>query len=226
MTITYHEDLIQGSEEWFSARRGLLTASEMKLIITPTLKIADNDKSRAHVYELAAQRITGYVEPTYISDDMLRGHVEEVEAAILYEKHHAPVKRMGFVTNNKWGFTLGYSPDGLVGGDGAIECKSRRQKYQIETIVKNVMPEDYVIQVQAGLLVTERAWCDFISYCGGMPMMTLRVYPDDVVQKAILDAAATFHDKLDALIKTYSAQISAPGKMFIPTVRTVEEAMI
>ncbi len=72
--ITYYPDLIQGSDEWKSARCGLLTASEMKLIITPTtLKIASNDKERAHLYELLAQRITRYVEPSYISDDMLRG---------------------------------------------------------------------------------------------------------------------------------------------------------
>ena len=62
--IKYHDDLIQGSDEWHAARCGLLTASEVKLILTPTLKIANNDKTRAHVYEIAAQRITGYTEPS------------------------------------------------------------------------------------------------------------------------------------------------------------------
>ncbi len=80
MTITYHKDLIQGSDEWVAARRGILTASEMKLILTPTLKMASNDKERAHLYELMAQRITGHVEPHYISDDMLRGQEEEIYA--------------------------------------------------------------------------------------------------------------------------------------------------
>jgi len=70
--ITYYPELIQGSEEWHALRCGLLTASEMKLIITPTLKVASNEKERAHLYELLAQRITKYVVPTYVSDDMLR----------------------------------------------------------------------------------------------------------------------------------------------------------
>ena len=61
MTVKIHDDLVQGSEEWHAIRCGLLTASEMKLIITPTLKIASNDKERAHLYELLAQRITKYV---------------------------------------------------------------------------------------------------------------------------------------------------------------------
>ena len=43
--ITYHAKLTQGSEEWHAARCGLLTASEMHLIVTPTLKAASNEKS-------------------------------------------------------------------------------------------------------------------------------------------------------------------------------------
>lgn len=75
----YH-DLVQGSDEWRAARCGLLTASEMHHIITPTMKPAKNEKMRAHAYELLAQRLTGYVEPSYISDDMLRGDDDEIDA--------------------------------------------------------------------------------------------------------------------------------------------------
>ena len=71
--IRIYPDMIQGSDEWFAARCGLLTASEMHLIITPSLKAASNEKERMHLYELLAQRITRYVEPSYIGDNMLRG---------------------------------------------------------------------------------------------------------------------------------------------------------
>ena len=108
MTITYHPDLIQGSDEWYAARCGLLTASEMKLIITPTLKMASNDKERSHLFELLAQRVTQYVEPSYISDDMLRGQNEEIEAKIAYNDHHAKITDTGFVTNDSFGFTIGF----------------------------------------------------------------------------------------------------------------------
>ncbi len=118
--IRYHPDLIQGSEEWHRARLGLLTASEMKLIITPTLKIASNDRERSHLYELLAQRVTGYVEPSYVSDDMLRGKEDEIDAVALYNKTIAQTVACGFVTNDRWGFTIGYSPDALVGDDGQV----------------------------------------------------------------------------------------------------------
>lgn len=224
--IRYYPDLEQGSDEWLAARCGLLTASEMRLILTPTLKVASNDKERAHLYELLAQRITGYVEPQYISDDMLRGHADEVEARIIYAKVYAPVQDMGFITNDKWGFTLGYSPDGLVGDDGMIECKSRRQKYQVQTIVENV-PEDtiqqeFMLQVQTGLLVSERQWCDLISYSGGLPMATVRVYPIPEVQEAILNAAADFERRLAKKLADYHATIASKARL-IPTERKIYE---
>ncbi len=227
-TITYYKDLVQGSEEWGAARCGLLTASEMRLIITPTLKVASNEKERGHLYELLAQRITRYVEPRYVSDDMLRGKDEEIDAVALYTKSYAPVEIVGFVTNDKWGFTLGYSPDGLVGDDGQVECKSRNQKYQIQTLVDYVsidtIDPDFMIQAQTGLLVTERAWCDLISYCGGLPMATVRVYPDAKVQDAILNAARAFEQRLEDKRATLSAVLASDARL-IPTERKIIQEM-
>lgn len=225
MTIKYYTDLIQGSEEWLAARCGLLTASEMKHIITPTLKVADNDKSRAHLYELLAQRITKYVEPHYISDDMLRGMNDEQDAKVLYDEHYDKIETTGFITNDKWGFTLGYSPDALIGKTGALECKSRRQKFQIETILTDEMPAEYSIQVQTGLLVSEREWLDFISYSGGMPMFTTRIYNDEKVQAAIILAAKAFEEKLGEMLEKYNARLTAPGARLIPTERKIIQEM-
>lgn len=223
--IRYHTDLIQGSEAWLAARCGLLTASEMKLILTPKLKVAENEKCRAHAYELEAQRITGYVEPSYISDDMLRGREDEIEARAIYAKRYAPVEDMGFITNDRWGFTIGCSPDGLVRDDGMIECKSRRQRFQIETIASRRMPDDYALQVQTALLVTGRAWCDFISYSGGLPMVTIRVEPDAKVQAAIIEAATLFEETVAALLDSYAGTLASDMRL-IPTERRVEQEMV
>jgi len=229
MTITYHRDLIQGSEEWHAARCGLLTASEVDRIITPTLKVAANAKTRAHLWELAAQRISNYVEPTYIGDAMLRGHEDEILARALYSANYAPVEEVGFVTNNKWGFTLGGSPDGIVGDDGMIECKSRCQKYQVQTIVEEwtgvaSIPEEYVLQVQTALLVTGRKWCDFISYSGGLPMVVVRTEADPKIQDAIIEAAAKFEARINEVVADFHAAVKARG--YHPTERRIEQEMI
>jgi hypothetical protein len=195
----------------------------MKLILTPTLKVASNDKERGHLYELLAQRITRHVEPHYISDDMLRGMEDELTARDLYSEKYAPVTQCGFVTNDIWGVTIGCSPDGLVGDDGMIEIKSRRQKYQIETIVSGEMPADYSVQVQTALLVTERAWCDFVTFSGGLPMLTLRVMPDPQVHDAIISAAQAFEERLAIRLDQYHAALRSLRT--IPTERRIEQEM-
>ena len=225
MTMKIHADLAQGSDEWKAARCGLITASEMKLILTPSLKPASNEKERAHLWELLAQRITGYVEPQYVSDDMLRGQEDEIQARALYAEHYAPVTECGFITNDVWGFTIGYSPDGLVGDDGLIECKSRRQKYQMQTIVEWAVPDEFILQIQTGLLVSGRQWCDFVSYCGGLPMAVLRVHPDTVIHEAIVAAAAGFERRIRQYEAGYRDHIAHAELRTIPTVRRIEEAM-
>jgi predicted phage-related endonuclease len=132
------------------------------------------------------------------------------------------VTEVGFITNTSLGFPVGYSPDGLVGDDGLIECKSRRQKYQIETILKHEMPADYMIQVQTGLWVSERKWCDFVSYSGGLPMVTIRVYPDEKIIDAIKSAACAFEQRIQSLHAEYLDRLNSDARL-IPTERRIEQ---
>jgi hypothetical protein len=221
MSITYHFDVIQGSPEWLAQRRGLITASEMSLLLTPTLKIAANDKSRAHIYEMAAQRISGYTEPHYIGSDMLRGEEDELLARALYDEKYAPVTECGFVTDDQWGFTIGYSPDGLVGDEGLIECKSRRQRFQVQTIIDGAMPDDFLLQCQTGLLVTDRKWLDFVSYSGGLPMFKVRIFPDAAIQAAIVEAASSAEKQIAEKLETYAVN----SRGLFPTERRIEMEM-
>jgi hypothetical protein len=205
MNITYHKEFEQGSGDWFKARCGMLTSSDIDKIITPTLKVASNEKERSHLYELLAQRVNQYVEPSYISNDMMRGEAEEILARDLYAEKVAPVEQCALVTNDRLGFPVGWSPDGLVGDDGQIEIKSRRQKYQVQTIVEAAVPSEYMLQVQFGLFVSNRMWCDFISYSNGMPMFVLRVAPDPAIFDAIAAAARAFEDRLIDKMAVYQA---------------------
>jgi hypothetical protein len=58
------------------------------------------------------------------------------------------------MVRDDWGFRIGYSPDGLVGDDGLIEVKSRRQKKQLQTILADEVPAENMAQLQCGLLVS------------------------------------------------------------------------
>ena len=226
MTLTIHNDIEQGSLEWLQARCGKLCASEMKLVITAkTLKVAADEKVLVHLYELLAQRIHNHVEPHFESYDMERGKFDEEYARAKYSEAYAPVTECGFITNDKWGFTIGYSPDGLVGNDGLIECKSRVQKWQMRTLVefvaKQEIPDDFIIQVQTGLLVSEREWCDFVSYSGGMMMAVVRCYPDAKIQAAIIEAARNFEERLADARQVYD-DLTASNARLIPTERLIQ----
>lgn len=220
MTITYHPNLIQGEQAWMDIRRGRICASEMSKVLTPTLKIADNADTRSHVYELAAQRITGHTEPTYFGDEMLRGVTEEPIARQLYHDNFHPVTECGFITNDDHGFTIGYSPDGLVGDDGLIEVKSRRQKFQVQSIVEGEVPKEHVLQIQTGLLVTGRKFCDYVSYSGGMPLWPIRAYPDEAIHEAIIAACGAFEAKVAKIVNAYHERLMT--EKWVMTERLVE----
>lgn len=227
MTIRYRDDLIQGADAWAQARLGLLTASEVELIVSPkTLEPADNDKSRAHVFELAAQKINNFVEPHYYSDDMLRGTFDEVEARRLYSATYDEVEEIGFVENDAIipGAVIGWSPDGLFfGRKRAIEVKSRKAKLQLSTILGNKMPEDFRVQVQTAMMVGELESVDFVSYCAGMPMFTVTVHPDKAVQEKIKVAMVAFHEKLATTIAKYRGMLASADFRLVPTERKSEE---
>lgn len=224
--VRYHPQVIQGSDEWLQLRCGVLTASEMKKIITPTLKVANNEHTRAHAYELAFQRISQHVEPQYVSDAMLRGQEDEIYARAEYTEHFAPVTEMGFITSNRFGFTIGYSPDGLVGDDGLIECKSRGGKFQVQTIATDEVPDEYMMQLQTGLLVSGRKWIDFISYAGGLPMFVKRVEPDPTIQEAIIRAACDFEAKVQDVIREYHATLARMPKVINTERREYQEIVV
>lgn len=209
MTITILPDLVQGSDEWLAQRRGIVTASVVgRLITNTTLKPADNPESRGIVALLTAERITGWTDPTYVTDDMWRGVEDEPRARDKYAEHYAPVAEVGFIIRDDWGYRIGYSPDGLVGDDGLIEIKSRRQKKHLQTILADQVPPENMAQLQCGLLVSGRAWIDYVSYCGGMPLWVKRVTPDPKWHDAIVQAVAKFESNAAAMASRYAEAVA------------------
>lgn len=97
-----------------------------------------------------------------------------------------------------------YSPDGLVGDDGMIEIKSVIPSVHVETILSDVVPAAYRKQIQWGLHICERKWCDFISYSPlitDKPIWIKRVYRDEKLIKELDEGAYTFILELKAVVK-------------------------
>ena len=223
MTLHQYPDLEQRSDEWYEARRGIVTASAVSQLLTPTLKVADNETARALTHTLALERITGWTEETPVTSDMWRGIEHEPIARDIYSEHNAPAVEVGFMRRDEDGWSLGYSPDGLVGDDGLIEIKCPKARTHFRTILSGSVPGYYMAQVQAGLLVSGREWLDFVSFSGGLPLWVKRVHPDEQWFDAITAACIQFERNVAEVIRNYQDRaVGLPATERVPDYNEVE----
>lgn len=173
----------------------------------PVFSVADNETSRGLTFALAAERISGFTEDTPMNSDMWRGTIAEPFARDEYARHFAPVEQVGFMVRAEESWTLGYSPDGLIGDDGLLEIKSPRAKTHVQTVIADEVPAYYVPQLQAGLLVSGRKWVDFVSYVSGMHLCPIRVYPDPDWFEAIAAACEAFEQAAARIVADYSERV-------------------
>jgi len=215
--IEYFYDIVQGTDVWLRLKHGVLSASTFKNIITAkTLKLSMASKSTLFFDDILSQRIDENLPDNFVSYDMQRGLIDEPYAVQQYAREYdQDYKYCGFVINNRLGFPLGFSPDALIGDDGFIEIKSKMPKHQIKTILNHIagrsdelIPSEHMMQVQAGLFVTEREWCDFISFCNGNQMMTVRVHPIPEFQAAIEHAAIEVESYLRSNLRKYEDAVA------------------
>ena len=219
MSLKTFPDIEQGTDEWLTVRRGIITASVVGQLITPgTIKPASNDKSRALIAQLAAERITGQSDSVFVNDDMMRGTLHEPIARDKYAEHNGvEVQQVGFMVRDDWGFPLGASPDRLVGEDGGLEVKCPRAKTHIQTILSDQVPAYNMAQVQTTLLVTGRDWWDFVSFCAGLPMFTKRVTLDPKWRDSIIAAATNADHAIASTVQQWErATVDLPTTEYIP----------
>jgi hypothetical protein len=230
MTITYHTDVKQYTPEWEAVKCGVLSASKIEVILTDKkLEFSGSKECKALVDFIAMQRVTGKTDETFQSYDMRRGLREEEIARQMYAESYSPVVQCGFVTNDKWGFKIGCSPDWLIdeptdgGAPGGAEAKSRLKKLQFGVVRSRKMPEEFRFQVQTSMMVTERPWWDFVSYSGDFNMMTVRVLPDLSLQRIIEDAAFKFEALVTAAVEEYGNALADGNIRILPTKPTPDE---
>ena len=190
------------------APTAIKTAHEARMVAASTLppvyRPATGETAKAFTARLVAERITGWSEPVRVTDDMLRGVMDEPLAREVYAEHYGQVAGAGLIVRDDWGIRIGYSPDGLVGDEGLIEIKSRRARIHLASILADEVPTENMAQIQAGLLASGRAWCDYVSYCGGMPLWRKRVYPDPDWHAAIVEAVRVFEAAAAEMTATYT----------------------
>ena len=158
----------QGTNEWFEARLGKVTASRVVDVVAQT-KSGYSTSRANYMAQLVVERITNKVEESYSNAAMAWGTEHEPMARAEYEiLRGVIVNEIGFVPHPHIPNT-GASPDGLIGEKGLIEIKCPNTATHIETLLTRKIPEKYLCQMYWQMACTGREWCDFVSYDPRMP---------------------------------------------------------
>ena len=189
-------DCEQSSDAWFQARLGLATASEFS-----TIMAGGEQKGRTTLLrKLAGEIITGKPMTSYQNAAMERGKVMEAEARDWYARtRFVDVEQVGFVYNPD--HNAGWSPDGLVGTDGAIEIKTAEPHILIGILEKGTFPSEHRAQTHGGLWVGRRQWIDLIIYWPGLPKYVARIERDENYYREMSDAIEVFNYDLKKLVE-------------------------
>jgi putative phage-type endonuclease len=196
-------EIIQGSDAWFNARLGRVTASRVSDVVAKTK--SGWGASRANYQaQLIAERLTGTVTESFTNAAMAWGNEKEPDARRAYEwQTDCSVVEIGFVPHPTIAMT-GASPDGLIGDDGLVEIKCPNTATHIDTLLGQSAPAKYVTQMQWQMACTGRKWCDFVSYDPRLPeemsLFVRRVERDDTRIAELEAMVSDFLAELDAKV--------------------------
>jgi len=156
----------QGTDEWFAARLGKVTASRAADVMTKKGSAARANLSA----QLVLERLTNTKGESFSSAAMQWGVDQEPFARAAYEAHSGVwVDTVGFVQHPTIE-RAGASPDGLVGHDGLLEIKCPNTATMIDTLLTGKVPSNYATQMQMQMACTGRAWCDYAVFDSRMPV--------------------------------------------------------
>ena len=157
--------MLQRSSDWFDARKGRFTASDIhKLLGVRGL----GQTGESYIFEKAVEEVFGLdEEDTFVSNDMQRGITLEPLAFRKFKE----LKEFEFLdvqetTFFSYGSHAGASPDGLVGNDAILEIKCPRPTKFFNLVAKGIdaIDKEYIAQMQMQMLCTNSVKAYFFNY--------------------------------------------------------------
>lgn len=165
-----------------------------------------SDIAKRYAADLAIERISGqpHGEPpkAWVLE---RGHEMEAAARMYYEARTGSfVTEAGICLNDDEIF--GYSTDGLVDDDGLIEIKAPIDSSKILAMWATGDTSEYDHQMQGGLWITGRKWCDFIMYVPdlaavGKDLFVKRIFRDEEFIDAMVERLGRFDDLVQQYVR-------------------------
>ena len=144
----------------------------------------------------------------------IQGHgtaIQRVQPAVVIAQ-----RSLGVAQRRQHGLLIGQRSLLLAAASGETRAaaatrtgtSAEAMKKHLATIVSGTVPAENMAQLQTGLLVSGREWIDYVSWCGGMPMYPIRVYPDEAWFAAIVAAAEAVEVAIRDLSSTYNDRVA------------------
>ena len=212
----------QGSETWFQLRTGVCTASRFSEARSKLSRASKNGSAGdpsgdalAYAWSVAIERINGKsIDIQFATPAMRRGTELEPHARLAYELQTGLLASESGIAITDCG-KFAYSTDGLCGDEGLIEIKCPAAPQKIGAIWSNPEEADveYIDQIQGGMWVTGRQWCDLVVYCPwlesvGKDLFIKRIKRDEAYIESLAADLAGF----SRLVDQYEIVLRAPSK--------------
>ena len=205
------EKVEQGSDAWFAARLGNVTASRVADVIAKT-KSGYAASRENYMAQLLCERMTNTVAESYTNAAMQWGTETEPLARAAYESYaDVLVDEVGYIAHPTIE-RAGASPDGLVGVFGLLEIKCPNSATHIDTLISEQVPTKYITQMQWQMSCTGRTWADFVSFDprlpSGLQMFVKRVEFDAEYVAMLKEEVIKFLTELDAKISKLNERLN------------------
>lgn len=199
----------QGSELWKQIRLGSVTASNIIHVMAKGKSGEESATRYKYKVKLMTERMTWQAGESYLNAAMEWGIEQERFAVMAYEAQTQTLTdKTGFWLHHSMPW-VGVSPDRLVGDDGLVEVKCPNSTTHVDYLIKGVVPSEYSKQIQMQLWVTERQWCDFVSYDPRLPsrnqLLIVRAERDEEAIAKINSEVRAFLAEIDVLISKLGA---------------------
>ena len=167
MSVVYHNEFVQGSEEWLNFRKDKITATGAYKLLQGQ-SIEDILEEKKHEKPFFGNKYTE------------RGKLLEGEARKLFsDLTNQEITEVGIITNDKYP-DYACSPDGLIDSeDAGLEIKCFSEKHHLQ-VMEELDPEIYC-QIQFNLFLTERKKWYFFAYNPEVSDISLVYYKQTIL---------------------------------------------
>jgi predicted phage-related endonuclease len=162
------------------------------------------------MFDLLAERLTGFARDHFVTPAMQWGIDNEAPACDLYEARTGTILQPAGFFLHETIEHFGASPDRMIGKDGLLECKCPTTKVHLQYVINGKVPAEYQPQMLAEMTCSGRKWAEFISYDPRIPgpkqLFIVRFEPTDQQLSECEEMACEFLAELESMFMKFTTE--------------------